>query len=641
MARFRALVLSFLMIAVAANAQARTYWVSPTGTSGAAGNDTLSTPTTLAWFNANAAAGDVCRFKSGTYTDPIYPARDGNSTSRIRYYGFPQDPSAVVVADIRFGYQHGNYCTARWVSCANGATGLYEAGATEATDDSLVACWITGQTGPFTIGSKRSVVDSLRITGTITSTAQTHFIAINGERDHANGPIGEWSIGSLNNRFTNSTVNVNVNTTASAGDVHIIQMSASAYNTVANNTFNVTITNCYGYFFGIEQYEGYYNQFTNNAFSIALNGSIGGSHGVWCHRDSSSYNRYVGNSVNVTGSGAGLSFMLSNGGSFPNTTGHNYYGNNYINVHSPQAGTGVFWWYDGTRSDTLEYNTIITDSSTPLLNVPSGQSIDGTVLRHNTYYTGGATAVNFSPATALNNPRFSSEVFYCRAASGSGSEVIRVPSGVGVDSAGVFFSPTSSNGNTAIWYGGTDGAPGSGGSFGIAGKSVWGSPRFVDSTYATFDGRLGSNSLAVNSNFTDGFSGAYPAAGTDVTPPATVSNLAASQPTQTSLLLGWTAPGDNGTTGTAALYDMRWSGAPITTSNFGAATPVSPQPVPAAGGTAQTYLMTGLTQGTTYYFALRARDAAGNWSGVSNVAMGTTTPDTIPPAAVQDLSTNP
>jgi hypothetical protein len=644
MPRIRAFVLPLLLLLVVAPAWAATYWVSPSGVSGRSGADSLSNSTTLAWFNANAIGGDVCRFKSGTYVDPIKPARSGNSGSRIRYYGFPQDPTAVVVTDIMFGYQYGSYSTVRWASCRNGATGLVETAGMEATDDSIVACRITGQTGQFNIGSKRSVLDSLVITGTITGSGQNHFINIAGERSHYTGTIGEWAIGTLDNRFTNSTVTVNVNTTGGSGDVHIVLLSAAAYNRIAGNTFNVTVTNCNGYFFGIEQYEGYYNQIQNNTWNFAVNGTIGGSRGVWCHRDSSSYNRYVGNTVNITGSGTDLSFMLSNGGSFPGTTGHNYYGNNVIRDHNPQTGTGIFWYYDGTRADTIEFNTLMTDAARPCVLVSPGTSVNGSIFRHNTYWTAGATAVDFSAATAVNSPRLVSEIYYCRTANGAGSENVRVPSGVRLDSAGVFFSPGSSTPGRAIAYGGVAGSPGSGGNYGLAGKAVWGTPAFTDSNYASFNSRLTSGSYAANAGLSGGFAGAVPfgSGSSDITPPATITNLAIGPSGPSSLSVQWTAPGDDGNTGTAAQYDLRWSPAAITAGNFASATPVSPQPVPAFAGTAQSYVALGLTGGTTYFFAIRTRDAAGNWSGVSNSVSGTPgSGDTVPPAPVHDLTPGP
>jgi hypothetical protein len=109
----------------------------------------------------------------------------------------------------------------------------------------------------------------------------------------------------------------------------------------------------------------------------------------------------------------------------------------------------------------------------------------------------------------------------------------------------------------------------------------------------------------------------------DSTPPAAVSNLAASSTTVGSVTVTWTAPGDDGTTGTASAYDLRYSGAPITAANFLSATPVTVA-APGAAGTGQTANLT-LTGGETYYVALKTRDEAYNWSELSNVASVTVT----------------
>jgi hypothetical protein len=86
-----------------------------------------------------------------------------------------------------------------------------------------------------------------------------------------------------------------------------------------------------------------------------------------------------------------------------------------------------------------------------------------------------------------------------------------------------------------------------------------------------------------------------------------------------SLTVTWSAPGNDGLTGQAAEYDLRYSTLPITALNFLAADRVpglgSPQP---AGGT-EVVRFTSLQPGTIYFFALRTRDAAQNWSPISNV----------------------
>jgi hypothetical protein len=105
-----------------------------------------------------------------------------------------------------------------------------------------------------------------------------------------------------------------------------------------------------------------------------------------------------------------------------------------------------------------------------------------------------------------------------------------------------------------------------------------------------------------------------------------------------SLTLHWTATGDDGAVGTAALYDLRMSGSAITAANWDAAAAVDGLPAPAASGTAQSVVVRGLTPGATYYFALRARDDAGNWSEVSNVVRWDGVLDETPPPVPSGLA---
>jgi hypothetical protein len=105
-----------------------------------------------------------------------------------------------------------------------------------------------------------------------------------------------------------------------------------------------------------------------------------------------------------------------------------------------------------------------------------------------------------------------------------------------------------------------------------------------------------------------------------------------------SVRLAWTAPGDDGTVGTASAYDLRVSDSPIDAGNWALATPVTGLPAPSAAGTRETFTVTGLTSGTVYYFALRTSDDAGNWSGISNVLRWDWVVDTAPPAAPGGIS---
>jgi chitodextrinase len=105
------------------------------------------------------------------------------------------------------------------------------------------------------------------------------------------------------------------------------------------------------------------------------------------------------------------------------------------------------------------------------------------------------------------------------------------------------------------------------------------------------------------------------------------------QTTPTSIHLSWTAPGDDSLTGTAAQYDLRYSTSAITAANFSSATRVT-IPAPAAPGASEGATVTGLQPATTYWFAIKTADDAGNWAGISNVISKATAsaPDTIRPA---------
>lgn len=116
----------------------------------------------------------------------------------------------------------------------------------------------------------------------------------------------------------------------------------------------------------------------------------------------------------------------------------------------------------------------------------------------------------------------------------------------------------------------------------------------------------------------------------DTTPPAQITNLSASGATSNSVSLTWTAPGDDGTTGTATAYDIRY--VPGTTgcfeldseSEWTAASQATGEPTPAIAGTAQGFTVPGLTPATPYCFAIRARDEVPNTGAISNRVLQST-----------------
>jgi hypothetical protein len=110
----------------------------------------------------------------------------------------------------------------------------------------------------------------------------------------------------------------------------------------------------------------------------------------------------------------------------------------------------------------------------------------------------------------------------------------------------------------------------------------------------------------------------------DTTPPAAITDLAVDSITSNSVNLNWTVPADPAKTTTTTKYDIRWSDGNITSENWGSANQIGGEPGAQGEGTNQRVKLTGLTSETMYYFAMKAGDAASNWSNLSNVVSATT-----------------
>lgn len=106
--------------------------------------------------------------------------------------------------------------------------------------------------------------------------------------------------------------------------------------------------------------------------------------------------------------------------------------------------------------------------------------------------------------------------------------------------------------------------------------------------------------------------------------PSALSDLSAKAVTHNSVQLSWTAPGGDGNTGKAAFYDIRFAAQPITDATWDNATHLTGEPLPAAAGTEQNYTINGLSEHTTYYYAIKAVNDQAKVSPLSNVLTVTT-----------------
>ncbi len=125
--------------------------------------------------------------------------------------------------------------------------------------------------------------------------------------------------------------------------------------------------------------------------------------------------------------------------------------------------------------------------------------------------------------------------------------------------------------------------------------------------------------------------------------PDAVDDLSTSAVKPNRVTFSWTATGDDGRQGQASICDLRYSTAAITDdASFNAATPAAGIPVPGAVGSAETFVLAGLSPSTTYYAAVKIGDEVPNFSAVSNVVTFTTSAvDVTPPPAIEDLHVVP
>ncbi len=122
-------------------------------------------------------------------------------------------------------------------------------------------------------------------------------------------------------------------------------------------------------------------------------------------------------------------------------------------------------------------------------------------------------------------------------------------------------------------------------------------------------------------------------------PPAAITTLSAIPGTEGGAVdLSWKAPGDDGVTGTLdgqyridyATYTKSWN-----LNDYERSTPASA----VNPGDAESFTVTGLKEGATYYFRIWTADDLNNWSEISNGA--STWAEDIRPAAIVDLSASP
>ncbi|TMQ73391.1 MAG: fibronectin type III domain-containing protein [Candidatus Eisenbacteria bacterium] len=629
----RATLVSLLVLCAgheAAHAAAR--YVAPGGSDANSGASPASAWATIAKANASLQPGDVCHVAAGGYSNSINPARDGTASARITFIGDPGDPSSVVVPSVSLSR---SYITVKGFRADNG-TDLSVPG----RFDSVAFCRLGSVS--FRAGKDCMVAHN-------TVAGRVGF--------YANGAMGCYNKLVLDPAcYANSerdTLRANVIDLGSIGpgDKAWAMWAWTQECVVDSNrvsaVFDRTGSTSGDESFFFITFHTYHNHFRDNRWTVEAATPPACANCNWDafrQRDSSYANTWERDTMRIgLNSAAPIRFEF--------TAQSDYNGYNKFNRWTDclLQARGSFWSQAEFDETTIE-NSVIMSSADRALEIPVFKN---SVLRHNTFYAPGQ--VVWIDSFSGTGSEISSNIFYSASASQATSNdggiafyyhAANSPSGFTADN-NLYFSPTSTDQGGALslmWCCWPSSAPGPGTPWAsLTGQdthSKHGSPRFVDSTFAGFDPHLLPGSLARGVGAGGSDAGVVRVA--DVTPPAAVGRIDTSFVSDRSLVLSWTAPGDDGSVGTATAYDLRWSNLPIDASNFSAATPVSVQPIPVAGGTPQEYFVSGLSPVSDYYFAIRTRDDAGNWSGVGPASHARTLSiDRQPPASVKDLSPGP
>ena len=629
---FRLVLLTLLFALGAAPALATNYYVTTGGSDSNAG--TQAAPwRTLAKANSTMVAGDACWIANGTYTDPIQPANNGSSTARISYNGNLSNTAAVVVPSI--------YVSKAWVS-VKGATAtvdfklFYVSETAKAWHDSVAFCRL-----PVLLiwGAQDCMVTQNIINGKVAVFDNAGYSV----------PTDPYTAAPARD-----TIRANVVTTT-IDDKGFALRGDAQFCLIDYNTFNFNFAvahggDCQGRYL----YNTYNNTFRGNRWNVEADGEFydtsvppqPSQYTAFALRDSSSNNLFERDTMYCgTQSGFDIGGRLVNAGNAAWVGA--CIGNHWKDCVFKT--TGFVFSQDLLNGSLIEGCVFASNHNHPLWLLGD---VKNTIIRNCTFYAWNSPAIRVEGDVRAGGNQFYSNVFYSDsvAACFSGKPVLFHTWETGfTEDYNVFYARSTSPGVTAstqavYWRSSDCSGVGAGTSWASAtgndSHSVFAAPHLTNETWANLDAHPLAGSPVIGRGQGGVDAGAYPfvPAGGDVTPPATIADLRVVQRSNVYALLAWTAPGDNGTSGTCAAYDLRYSTQPITAVNFASATSVPTAPAVLASGSVQTYALTVLTASTTYYFAIKAEDAVGNWAALSNLpTIATTATDQLAPATIGDL----
>ncbi len=261
----------------------------------------------------------------------------------------------------------------------------------------------------------------------------------------------------------------------------------------------------------------------------------------------------------------------------------------------------------GNKAFTVTLDAAATDDASTSWTIAADDQSDGSSTSNVTAASTGSMSTGID-ATAPTNVSIAS------VSTDSPTQVTATAASSTDSSSGVHTS--------TYWFDETTGAAGG------TDSTAWqGSKVYVDTGLTTgtqYCYKVKARDAVGNESAYSSASCATPSAAADTTAPSPVTNLSAGSPGSNSIVLSWTAPGDDGDSGTATRYDVRYSTATITDANWSSATEATGESTPQGAGASETLTVSGLTHSTGYYFAIKTTDDNSNTSALSNIASATT-----------------
>lgn len=607
-------------------AEAAVRWVSPSGSASSTGDQT--NPWSLSKANASLVAGDVCMILPGVYSTQINPANGGTPTQRITYVGNLSNPNAAQVASIHL---EESYVTVKGVRSV-GATTL----SLPARYDSVAFSTLSGGLGFW--AAKNSMVAHNDIRGNV------WFLANGGNPCYSNQTPDAGC-------FANTEWDT---VRANRIDLGIIQPGSRKFQFKAwtqnclidsnkvTGTFDNNGSSLSDGGIALISFNSYKQTFRDNRWEFEATSAHHQAGKLWTafyFRDSLHTTLFERDTLLAgLNSSYAIESIMSGSGTFQNSVR----GITLRNCYFKQNAS--FYWQDGFRDWLIEGCVIATSAGRPIW-VPSWTN---SKLRHNTLWSNSDVLhIEGGGRFSGTQNEITSNIFYSKNAGpkanyGGVMHVKDATTGF-TSNHNVFFAPQH-DGNpgdrSLMWSGYYSSRPGRNQPWfnmnGQDGDSRYGSPAFVDSSFLNLDPRLrpGSAAIGAGQGGLDAGAAGVGIAPVDQTPPSAPAVFDTLFTSDDHVELRWNAPGDDGLTGLALAYDLRWSTQPIDEANFFSATPAG-VPLPGSPGTQQSTAVSSLTLGTTYYFAIRARDDADNWSALALLSVTTDPLDFDPPEPAQ------